>query len=154
MAWSAAIMLVVAFARAGEAADAAQQLRDRLQRTKTVSCAFSTMTSGDWQSGQQRATTKPASLNVSFDAINTDEGSARAVGELGKVDVVVRFSEGTLHFMESFREGPLYITTIFPVAADNGRLIAVNSRHEYTSVQVPGYTSRPEQYYGSCRIDD
>src|SRR4030095_10875626 len=105
MVWCLAIILVAAFARAGEAADTAQQLRDRLQRTKTVSCAFSTMTAGDWQSGQPSATTKPASLNVSFDAINADEGSARAVGQLGKVDVVVRLSEGTLHFVESFREG-------------------------------------------------
>ena len=147
-------MLVAAFSGTGKAADTAQQLRDRLQRTKTVSCAFSTMTTGDWQGGQQRATTKPVSLNVSFEAINTDEGSARVVGQLGKVDVIVRLSDSTLHFLESFREGPLYITTIFPFPADNGRLIAVHSRHEFTSVQVPGYTSRPEQYYGTCRIDD
>src|SRR5262245_13109931 len=99
--WVVAILLA-ALAGTGAAADTVQQLRERLQRTKTVSCAFSTMTAGDWQNGQSRAATKPASLNVSFDAINTDEGSARAVGQLGKVDVVVRLSEGTLHFVESF----------------------------------------------------
>jgi hypothetical protein len=111
------------------------------------------MTTGDWQNGKQRAITKPSTLSVSFDAINADEGTARVVRQIGTVDVIVRLSNGVLHFIESLREGPLYITTIFPVAAENGRLIAVQSRHEFTKVQVPGYTWRPEQYYGTCAID-
>ena len=34
-----------------------------------------------------------------------------------------------------------------------GRWLAVHTRHEYTDVSLPGYTSRPEQYYGSCAIE-
>jgi hypothetical protein len=28
----------------------------------------------------------------------------------------------------------------------------MHSRHEYTDVSLPGYTSSPEQYYGECEI--
>jgi len=28
----------------------------------------------------------------------------------------------------------------------------VHTRHEYTEVRLPGFTSRPEQYYGECEI--
>jgi hypothetical protein len=111
------------------------------------------MTTGDWQGGGQRAISKPSTLSVSFEAINADEGTARVTGQVGTVDVVARLSNGVLHLMESFREGPLYITTIFPVAAENDRVTAVHSRHEFTKVQVAGYTWRPEQYYGTCAID-
>jgi len=31
-----------------------------------------------------------------------------------------------------------------------GKLRAVHTRHEYTEVSLPGFTSRPEQYYGDC----
>ncbi len=33
---------------------------------------------------------------------------------------------------------------------EQGKLKAVHTRHEYTEVSLPGYTSRPEQYYGEC----
>jgi hypothetical protein len=29
---------------------------------------------------------------------------------------------------------------------------AVHTRHEYTMISLPGFTSRPEQYYGECAI--
>ena len=149
-----AIVLTIAGLSSGTvSADDDAQVRERLERTKTASCTFSAMTIGDWQSGEQRAITKPSTLSVSFEAINADDGTARVSGQIGTVDVVVKLSNGALHFVESFREGPLYITTIFPVAAGNGRATAVHSRHEFTKVQVAGYTWRPEQYYGTCAID-
>jgi len=30
----------------------------------------------------------------------------------------------------------------------------VHARHEYTEVSLPGYTSRPEQYYGECEAKE
>ena len=35
-------------------------------------------------------------------------------------------------------------------AVGDGKLRAVHTRHEYTEVSLPGFTSRPEQYYGDC----
>jgi hypothetical protein len=48
--------------------------------------------------------------------------------------------------------GAVYVTTIFNSETKNGRLLAVHTRHEYTPVQLPGLTSRPEQYYGDCQV--
>src|SRR5712692_350836 len=96
--------------------------------------------------------TKPATLALGFEEIDVDEGSARVVGAFGPADIIVRLSSGTLHLVQSFREGPLYATTIFPYETRPGRLRAVHTRHEFTEVSLPGFTSRPEQYYGACEI--
>jgi hypothetical protein len=131
----------------GAAQGASEQ---KLARAKSISCAFSTMSRGDWKDGQAFAVLLPSTLTLGFDAIDTDEGTARAVGTFGPSDIVVRLSQGTLHLMQSFREGPLYTTTLFPRENPNGRLQAVHTRHEFTPVSLPGFTSRPEQYYGDC----
>ena len=110
------------------------------------------MATVNWVKGEAVAEIKPAKLNVSFDAIDADEGTARAVGQFGPSDIIVRLSVGSLHFIQSFREGPVYVTTIFPTESREGKLKAVHTRHEYTEVQLPGFTSRPEQYYGECEI--
>jgi hypothetical protein len=39
---------------------------------------------------------------------------------------------------------------VFDKETRAGRLQAVHTRHEYTAVSLPGFTSRPEQYYGDC----
>jgi hypothetical protein len=48
--------------------------------------------------------------------------------------------------------GALYVTTVFNTESRPGKLQAVHTRHEYTPVSVPGFTSRPEQYYGDCDV--
>ena len=55
--------------------------------------------------------------------------------------------------MQSFREGPVYVTTIFPEETRNASLQAVHTRHEFTKVSLPGFTSRPEQYVGECVVE-
>jgi hypothetical protein len=64
----------------------------------------------------------------------------------------VRLSQGTIHFVQAFRDGPLYVTTIFAKESRDGKLKAVHTRHEYTDVSLPGFTSKPEQYYGECGV--
>ena len=75
-----------------------------------------------------------------------------ALGTFGPSDIIVRFAVSTLHLMQSFNEGPLYVTSIFADEAANGQFKAVHTRHEFTAVSLPGFTSRPEQYYGTCAI--
>jgi hypothetical protein len=41
---------------------------------------------------------------------------------------------------------------VFDRPGRNGTLLAAHSRHEFTPVQLPGFTSRPEQYYGECDV--
>ena len=93
---------------------------------------------------------KTAALSLRFEAIDADEGTARIIGMFGPSDIIVRLSAGTLHFVQVFSAGPLYTTTVFPKETRGRKLQAVHTRHEYTEVSLPGFTSRPEQYYGEC----
>jgi hypothetical protein len=65
-------------------------------------------------------------------------------------DIIAQLSGGSLHLMQTSRSGAVYITTVYPSESRGGKLKAVHARHEYTEVSLPGYTSRPEQYYGEC----
>jgi hypothetical protein len=130
----------------------AQKAAERLAAAKSLRCAFTTMSIGNWKSEGAIGEIKPAKLTVGFDDVDVDDGTATVLGAFGPSDIIVRLSTGTLHFVQSFREGPLYATTIFPYETTGGRLRAVHTRHEYTEVSLPGFTSRPEQYYGDCEV--
>lgn len=148
--WAPAVL--GSFLLASSAPRAQSAAADKLASAKAVECAFSVYATVVWKSGAADATLKPSKLSFGFDSINTDEGTARVVGKFGPSDIIVRFSSGVLHFIQSFREGPLYATTIFPMEMPGGRLQAVHTRHENTLIALPGFTSKPEQYYGDCGI--
>jgi hypothetical protein len=132
----------------------AQKFEERMEKATAVTCLFTAQAVGNWTGGSAKADTRSPKLTVQFTDVSTDEGSAKAVGEFGSSDILVRYSSGTLHFLQSFRTGPLYVTSIFnrEVTPGGGRLLAVHTRHEYTVVALPGFTSRPEQYYGECEV--
>src|SRR5207247_2070231 len=81
---------------------------------KTASCEFTLHAVANWKDGEPQAGLTSAKLSFKFEDINTDEGTARVVGPFGPSDIVVRLSRDTLHFMQSFRDGPLYVTTLIP----------------------------------------
>jgi hypothetical protein len=135
---------------------AAQQARDPaaiLASAKSVKCEFSLYTLGDWKSGQPHADVKPAKLSFRFEDVDSEVGTASAIGPFGASDIIVRLSTSSLHFLQSFREGPVYVTTLLGRPGADGRWQAVHTRHEFTEVSLPGYTSRPEQYYGYCTVE-
>ena len=121
-----------------------------LAGVRAVNCTFSVYATGTWTNGRSQAEVLPARFAVQFDAINVDEGTARVIGDYGPSDIIVRLSTGTLHLLQAFSAGPVYMTTIFPKETVSGRLQAVHTRHELTAVSLPGFTSKPEQYYGEC----
>jgi hypothetical protein len=125
----------------------------RLGAAKALRCAFARNATGSWsKAGAATAVVKPSTLVLRFDTINFDEGTAQLrTGKTGS-DVVARMAEGYVHFMQVFRTGPLYTTTVFDKDA-NGKLKAVHSRHEYFVVPLAGSTSSPEQYYGECAVE-
>jgi hypothetical protein len=125
---------------------------ERLVNAKTLSCTFALMATGTWKDATPEASTKPAALKVGFTNVSTDEGTADAVGSSGKAHITVRVVGNYLHFMQMDPYGALYVTTIFNTPSKAGRFLAAHSRHEYTPVQLPGLTSRPEQYYGECDV--
>ena len=125
----------------------------RIASAKSIRCTFPRNAVGTWKpDGAPEAVVRSTSLVLRFDSIDTDSGTAQLRnGSMGS-EVTARLAEGYLHFMQAFRTGPLYTTTVFDVGAKDGRLRAVHSRHEYFAVPLPGATSSPEQYYGECEI--
>jgi hypothetical protein len=124
----------------------------RLASAKALRCTFPRNAIGSWSTaGGPSAVVKPSTLVLRFDSIDFDNGTAQL--RTGKVasEMVVRMAEGYVHFMQVFRTGPLYTTTVFDKDA-NGKLKAVHSRHEYFAVPLAGSTSSPEQYYGECEV--
>lgn len=124
-----------------------------LAKATSIRCTFSLMTVGTWGREQPEAKTKPASIPpLEFEAINTDEGTAQLKASVGKYDIIVRYAQGYLHFIQSFYNGPLWITTVMDKKTANGKLKAMQSRHELIDFALPGITSSPEQYLGECEI--
>jgi hypothetical protein len=124
----------------------------KLAAAKNIRCTFPVIASGSWKDGKPEAAVKTANLVLEFESINADEGSARLNGGFGTYDIIVRQAGTYLHFIQAFRDGPLYSTTVFEKESSGGKLRAVHSRHEYYDTALPGFTSTPEQYYGECEI--
>jgi len=126
--------------------------QSRLTSAKSIRCSFPRMVAAAWKKdGAPDAAAKAASLVLRYESIDADDGTAQLRNGSMMSDVIVRASVGYLHFMQVFRTGPLYTTTVFDKDAD-GKLKAVHSRHEYFTVPLAGATSSPEQYYGECEV--
>ena len=127
--------------------------QSRIASAKSLRCSFPRNATGTWtKDGMPEATVRSTALVLRFDSIEPDSGTAQLRNGSVGTEVTVRLAEGYLHFMQAFRTGPLYVTTVFDVGDKSGTLKAVHSRHEYFSVPLPGATSSPEQYYGECEI--
>jgi hypothetical protein len=118
---------------------------------KALRCVFPINATGTWsKEGAPAASVKPNRLVLRFDAINTDEGTAELMNGTVGTGVTAQSAGGNVHFIQSFRSGPIYMTTVFDMDTTAGKLKAVHSRHEYFNVPLEGATSSPEQYYGEC----
>ena len=123
-----------------------------LAKVTSVRCKFSLMAISSLRNEPPTAEIKPADLELQFDAVNADEGTAQLKNFIGAYDIVVRYAQPYLNFIQSFREGKVYLTTILEQKTKSGKFKAMHSRHEFTSVALPSFTSSPEQYYGECEI--
>jgi hypothetical protein len=147
-----ALVFILALLAGPRALNAQGSVRKRLETAKSLSCIFPVYATGTWTNDQPRAEVKVSKLSLRVEAIDTQEGTAQVVGTFGVSYAVARLTEGTLHLMTIDNAGPLYVTTVFDRETASGRLKAVHTRHEYTDVSLPGFTSRPEQYYGECEV--
>jgi hypothetical protein len=129
-----------------------------LADVKTLKCAFTLMATGTWEKAAPAADVKPATLSMQFDSIDTQEGTANVVDvstvSAGAPHITVRMLGDNLHLLAMNSSGSVYLTTVFAdrEARTAGKYKAVHTRHEYTQIQLPSFTSRPEQYYGYCEI--
>jgi hypothetical protein len=133
-------------------AGAQNALKGKLVAAKTIKCTFPLVAVGTWTPKQAEANVKPANLSLQFSSINADEGTAQLEASVGQYDIIVRYAEGYLHFIQAFLNGPMYTTTVLEKQTSSGKLKAMHSRHEFTDFSLPGFTSSPEQYYGECEI--
>jgi hypothetical protein len=124
----------------------------RLASAKRIECTFSTMGTGNWDKGTPGIAVTPAELKAAFFDINVDEGTAEAESAYGASFISVRYTAGYLHIMQMSDAGPLYLTTVIARAASEGKFMAVHTRVEYSPTVIPGFTSRPEMYLGTCSI--
>jgi hypothetical protein len=124
----------------------------RLAAAKRIECSFSAMATGTWDKNVPAIAVAPSELKANFFDINVDEGTAEAESDYGASFISVRYETGYLHIMQMSDAGPLYLTTVLARAAGEGKLMAVHTRVEYSPTIIPGFTSRPEMYLGTCTI--
>jgi hypothetical protein len=124
----------------------------RLAAAKRLECTFSVIATGTWDKNVPAIDVKPMELKANFFDINVDEGTAEAESEFGASFISVRYETGYLHIMQMSDAGPLYLTSVLARAAGEGKLMAVHTRVEYSPTIIPGFTSRPEMYLGTCTI--
>jgi hypothetical protein len=143
------LMVVAGLSAPAIAQDAAP---GRLANVKGLRCTFTQAAAGTWKKdGMIDAAVKPSTLVLRLEDIDVDSGVAQLRTGSMTNELTVKLTGGYLHFMQSFRTGPLYTTTVFENPQAGGAFKAVHSRHEYYSTPVPGSTSSPEQYYGECQ---
>lgn len=149
LAGSVAALLALAFPAAhGQST----QLQRSLAAAERLECSFSVLATGTWEDGAPAASVSDTVLDIAFFDVNVDEGSAEAEGTFGSTFISVRYSQGYLHLMQVSDTGPVYVTTVLAREASDGRLMAAHVRLEYAPTILPGFTSRPEMYIGSCGI--
>ena len=126
--------------------------QNRLGGATAADCTFPVLAIGTWTEGEASAETTTSNLSFRFEGIDTEDATAEAVGPFGVSHIITRLSGQYLHFLQMFQAGPLYTTTILNQETGDGTFLAVHTRHEYTQISLPGFTSRPEQYYGECEL--
>jgi hypothetical protein len=95
---------------------------DTLATAKALRCVFSLVATGAWNNGAAQAKLTQTELRMVFTSINIDEGTAESLGQFGRSDIIARLSSRALHLIESFREGPVYMTTVFNSESRPGKL--------------------------------
>jgi hypothetical protein len=128
-------------------------LQNRLAAATRLECRFSAVGRSQWDGGTAGIELADANLEAVFFDIDIDEGTAEVEGRFGGASyIIVRYSTGYLHLIQMFGAGPLYVTSVMAQETTDGRMMAVHNRVEYTSVVLPGFTSRPEAYVGDCAV--
>ena len=130
-----------------------RDLDELLQNATRIECSFSQIVTGEWSDEGPVFTAAPVEFEAAFFNIDAESGTADAEGRFGASYIIVRYAQGYLHFMQSLTSGPLYLTTVLAQPGTEGRLKAVHTRHEFTRVSLPGFTSRPEMYLGDCSVE-
>ena len=126
------------------------QAADLLFSARTLTCEWGQGTSAKWTDGGPPSLSQGSfGAGTIFDAIDTEAGTARIIGNAGSGDVNVVVTPVGLTFIEKTGVGGLNFTTVFThfVEPENVARVAVTSRH----ITLFG-SPFPSQYHGTCVI--
>ena len=128
-------------------------LQDKLADATRLECRFAALGRSQWDADAASIELEEVDVEIVFFDIDTEDGTAEVEGRFGGTSyIVVRYSTGYLHLMQMFGAGPLFVTSVMAQETTDGRMMAVQNRVEYSSVALPGFTSRPETYVGDCAV--
>ena len=128
-----------------------------LTRAKSLKCYFGKGCSAEWtQEGVrtellEKFSDDPFQNSMVFDIVDLEKGLAKKVMRSGGTfDARVMKIGGQLTFIETWADGDIAITTIFPKKDKNtGKYLLVHSRHNsFPMDRMP----IPSQYYGTCEV--
>ena len=127
-------------------AGAAETPEFRLKHALTLKCSFTASASTEFKEGQRAiSSTKDEGRSI-FSTINFQKGTAKVSSNIRVADVVVRYTQGAIWFIETTPAGNLVITTVFPMYVQGTEdFILVESRHSMIGTSVLG-----EQASGGC----
>jgi hypothetical protein len=129
------------------------ELAKKFAAAKNMVCTFTSQATGTWTADKPTASVTTAKLDLAYFKIDTDEGTAEEDSGFGRSLIVARLAQGYLHLIHTSDAGPLYLTSIFPKTTADGKFLASHVRMEYAAAAVPGFTSRPELYVGTCQLN-
>jgi hypothetical protein len=124
---------------------------NRLLNARRLKCHFNQGIGTKWIESKPK--TSPADIDeeILYDSIDIKDLSAREImGNESPRDVKLLVNETGIHFLEMDKSvvlAALYITTVFPVLANNDEFLTVETRH-VTVTGIPFI----EQYFGTCKI--
>ena len=152
-AWQRRLFIMVFFLLPLSVQAQLNPLQDQLEQATRLECRFTVIGNAEWDGSAASIELSDTEFEVVFFDIDVEEGSAEVEGRYGGQSyIVVRYSTGYLHLMQMFGAGPLYVTSVIAQETTDGRMMAVQNRVEYSSVSLPGFTSRPENYVGDCAV--
>src|SRR5262245_31314871 len=122
---ASAVVLSLIIGSAGQRTSA----EGRLATVKSLRCTFKQSAIGGWtKDGSANPLLKPATLTLRLESIDYESGTAQLKTGSMSSEITAKLSGGYLHFMQIFRTGPLYTTTVFDNAASGTAFKAVHSR--------------------------
>jgi hypothetical protein len=129
------------------AASAAETTEFRLKHALTLKCSFTASASTEFKEGRRAISSTKDEGQSTFSTISIQKGTAKVISNIRVADIVVRYAQGAIWFIETTPAGNLVITTIFPIYVQGTEdFVVVESRHSMIGTSVLG-----EQSSGGCR---
>jgi len=143
-------VVLLAIALAGQtSAPQQKQAPSPLFSATHLSCSFPVYAAPVWKDGAAQVVSRAQDFTFDIDAINTKKNSAQIIGKGGgSAHASTVVTPIALNIIEATPIGNLNVTTVFVAGSEDGKYMAVHSRHIGDLTSAPA----PSQNYGTCTI--